>query len=356
MRWMLCGAAVLLVTISGLRPQASGFRPQASGPRPQASGVPGRLSETGLYVPGQPGVVAPENRPFAPQYPLWTDGAAKSRWVYLPPNSTIDVSDPQSWQVPVGTRFWKTFAFNGRNVETRMIWRATPTRWEFASYVWNAEGTDATLAPPEGVPGVADVSNGKRHSIPSASDCAACHGTSRPGPLGFTALQLSPDRDPNAIHGEPLRSDMITLKTLLDERRLSGVTGDVDLAPRIATTNPRTRAVLGYLLANCGSCHNGRGEIAALGPTLKVDELLHDGDAVASSLVAHPTKWQVPGRDEGSVLIDPVALDQSALLVRMRSRSPSSQMPPLGTVVRDTEAVGHISEWISRDLARQSHR
>jgi hypothetical protein len=276
--------------------------------------------------------------------------------VYLPPNSTIDASDPQAWELPVGTRLWKTFAFNGRNVETRMIWRASPAQWVFASYVWNAEGTDATLAPPEGVPGVADVSHGKRHSIPSASDCAACHGTSHPGPLGFTALQLSPDRDPNAIHGEPLRPDMITLKTLFDEGRVSGVASDTDLAPRIATTNPRTRAVLGYLLANCGSCHNGRGEIAALGPTLEVAALLRDGDAVASALVAHPTKWQVPGRDEGSVLIDPVAHDQSAILARMRSRSPSSQMPPLGTVVRDTAAVEQITHWIIRDLARQSHR
>ena len=351
MRWVLCGAVVLLVTAVAVA--SSGPEPEASGPGDRA---PERLSETGLYVPGQPGVVAPANRSFAPQYPLWTDGATKSRWVYLPAGSTIDAADPQAWDLPVGTRFWKTFAFNGRNVETRMIWRASRTRWVFATYVWNAEGTDALLAPPEGVPGVAEVAVGKRHSIPSASDCTACHGTTRPGPLGFTALQLSPDRDPNAIHAEPLRSDMITLQTLIDEQRLSGTSGDTDRAPRIATNNPRTRAILGYLLANCGSCHNGRGEIAAYGPTLRIDELLRDGDAVASALVAHPTKWQVPGRVEGSVLIDPTAPDQSAVLTRMRSRSPSSQMPPLGTVMRDAAAVQQITEWVSHDLARQSHR
>jgi mono/diheme cytochrome c family protein len=345
MRWVLCAAALLLVTVGVV---ASGAR------------APERLSETGLYVDGQPGVIAPANRPFSPQYPLWTDGATKSRWVYLPPGARIDAGDPDGWDIPVGTKFWKQFEFSGRKVETRMIWRASPTQWVFATYVWNPEGTEAVLAPEGGVQGVAEVGHGKRHSIPSRADCTTCHGTTRPGPLGFNALQLSPDRDPNAIHGEPLRPGMMTLRTLLDEQRLANAPSELrDRAPRIATSNPRTRAVLGYMLANCGSCHNGRGEIAALGPVLRYDDLLRDADATAMALLEHRTKWQVPGRDEGSRLIDPDAPEQSALLVRLRSRSPSSQMPPLGTVVRDAAAVEAVTAWISRDVplaARRSHR
>jgi hypothetical protein len=54
----------------------------------------------------------------------------------------------------------------------------------------------------------------------------------------------------------------------------------------------------------------------------------------------------VPGVAEGeSVLIDPARLEKSAMLVRMRSRSPLSQMPPLGTVLRDTEAVERLAAW-----------
>ena len=310
--------------------------------------TPEWLSETGLYEKGQVGVVAADVRPFSPQYPLWTDGASKSRWVYLPPGSTIGATR-DGWQVPIGTRFWKEFAFNGRKTETRMLWRASATRWVFATYQWDDSGTDARLAPETGVPNAMPVAPGKSHSIPSVTDCTACHGTQKPGPLGFNALQLSPDRDPNAIHGEPLADDMLTLTTLLNERR---IVGTADPAPRIRTANPRTRAVLGYLMANCGTCHNGRGEIAALGPTLKYDELLRDGDAVARSLVGQPTKWQVPGVSEGhSVVIDSSSIDRSALLTRMRSRSPSSQMPPLGTVLRDTQAVDRIAAWVGTDLA-----
>ena len=126
--------------------------------------------------------------------------------------------------------------------------------------------------------------------------------------------------------------------------------------PRIETKHPQTRAALGYLVANCSSCHNGRGEIAALGPTIRLDELLRDADAVASALVGQPTKWQVPTMPEGqSLLINPNALDKSAILVRMRSRSPLSQMPPLATVLRDEVAVRELTAWAT-SLVQQARR
>jgi len=53
-----------------------------------------------------------------------------------------------------------------------------------------------------------------------------------------------------------------------------------------------------------------------------------------------------------SVVVDPAAVEHSALLARMRSRRASSQMPPLGTVVRDQQAIDAIAEWIALDLAR----
>ena len=352
MRWVLCAAAILLVTAVVV---ASGDAPVSSTlEQPRA---PERLSETGLYVSDQVGTVAPENRPFSPQYPLWTDGAKKTRWVYLPDGARIDASDQYAWEVPVGTKFWKEFQFSGRKVETRMIWRASVRDWVFATYVWNEEGTDAVLAPTAGLRGVAQLAPGKRHDIPSATDCTACHGTTRPGPLGFNALQLSPDRDPNAIHAEPLEAGMVTLETLLVEQRVSHAPPDwATHAPRVETSNPRTRSVLGYLVANCGGCHNGRGEIAALGPVLRYEDLLRDADRVAASFVDQPTKWQLPGRIEGSVLVTTDSPDQSALLARLRSRSPSSQMPPLGTVLRDTEAVQAVTDWISRDLPAAAQR
>jgi cytochrome c553 len=319
---------------------------------------PARLSETGLWVSGRPGTVDTRNRPFAPQYPLWTDGAAKRRFVYLPEGATIEASSDHAWEFPVGTRFWKEFGFGGRKVETRMLWKATRERWVVAAYVWNDDQTDAVLAPEAGVPGVAEIAPGRRHSVPARTDCVACHG-SPARPLGFGALQLSGDRDPNAIHGEPSAPGMLTLPTLVADGLLSPDRSDlVRNPPRVRASSPRTRTALGYLAANCGSCHDGSAAITANLPPLGYADVAADGDAVAEALVARATRFQVAGVAEGaSVAVDPDAPDHSALVARMRSRRPSSQMPPLGTVVRDEEAIDAIVEWIRTDLApRRSAR
>lgn len=303
--------------------------------------LPLHLADTGAFDPA--------NRAFAPQYPLWSDGLGKQRRIYLPPGTTIDATDPYDWKYPVGTKFWKDFSLNGRKVETRLLWKASAAGWIGATYVWNEAGTDATLAPEDGVPGAVEVAPGKRHSIPSRNDCAACHGSKQLEPIGFNALQLSHDRDPNAIHAEPLRPDLLTLKTLANENLISGLSADMVVKPpRIVTSDPQTRTVLGYLAANCAMCHNGRGEIAALAPKIRLRDLVEDGDAVARTLISHPTRWQVPGAGDGeSVAVHPGEPARSAMLVRMRSRSPSSQMPPLGTVVRDQQAVDAVSAWIA---------
>ncbi|HEX7086164.1 MAG TPA: hypothetical protein VF198_07355 [Vicinamibacterales bacterium] len=315
--------------------------------------APERLVETGLYREGHPGEIHPANRPFSPQYPLWTDGAAKRRWIHLPPGTPIDAADPAAWEFPVGTRLWKEFSFGGRKVETRMLWRASDTRWVAVSYVWNADGTEATLAPEEGVPGAADLGNGKSHTIPARSDCAACHGSS-PRPLGFTALQLSDDRDPHALHAEPLTPGMLTLAALMREGLLTPArSGPASHPPRIRTASPRTRAALGYLLANCGSCHARPGLIAGVEPFFREEDLLRDGDAVARALVGRLTAWAAPQREGHTLLVDPSGPEASALVFRMRSRRPSSQMPPLGTVVRDQAAVDAIAEWIRTELPPQ---
>lgn len=319
--------------------------------------LPRLLSETGLYAKGRigEGEIDPRNRPFSPQYPLWTDGLHKRRWIQLPDGTAIDGRDEFAWRFPVGTKIWKEFALPGRPVETRLLWLASPAGWLYASYVWNADGTDAELAPEAGIRGVAEVAPGRRHSIPSRTDCVACHGDpATSSPLGFTALQLSTDRDPDAIHGEPLSPGMSTTRTLVEEGLLTGARADLVAAPpRIRTTDPLTRTVLGYLSANCGMCHNGEGEIAALGPVIRTADLVTDGDAAARSLRGQRTRWQVPGAAEGaSVLVHDGLPEQSAIYVRMRSRSPSSQMPPLGTTVRDQAAVDAIARWIAMAPAR----
>jgi mono/diheme cytochrome c family protein len=319
--------------------------PLVAAPGSNDPALPLHLAETGLFAAVGRVAVATQNRPFSPQYPLWTDGASKRRWIHLPPGTAIDASNPRQWEFPVGTRLWKEFSFAGRPVETRVLWKASQAGWLAGSYVWNTAGTGAVLAATDGVAGAAQIAQGKQHNIPSRSDCAACHGESR-RPLGFNPLQLSDDRDPGAIHGEPLGADLITLKTLFDEGLLTGADPALRRTPpRIAAGDPLTRAVLGYMAGNCAACHNGDGQIAAQLPSFAYPDVL-DGDAVVRQMIGQPSRWQAKGRAEGTLLIDPASPESSAVLLRMSSRRPSSQMPPLGTVLQDREAIETMRQWI----------
>src|SRR5688572_3569824 len=83
------------------------------GSGPAAVEPPRLLRDTGLYADFSSLTIDPGHIAFSPQYPLWTDGAAKRRWIALPPGTVIDASHPDAWTFPVGTRFWKEFAFAG---------------------------------------------------------------------------------------------------------------------------------------------------------------------------------------------------------------------------------------------------
>lgn len=315
----------------------------ASTPQP-----PPRLSETGLYAGRGTATVDARNLPFSPQYPLWTDGAVKARWIFIPDGASIDTSDPNRWTFPVGTKLWKEFSFGGRKVETRMVWKSGDDAWVFAAYRWNDEQSDALLAPEEGVPNVAEVAPGKFHSIPGRADCVACHRGGKGESLGFDTLQLSDDRDPLAPHAEPLKPGMVTLRTLVEEGRLiPDRSAWIEEPPRIEGSTPRERAALGYLSANCGACHNAHGPLARLGLFLAHEP----GEGTRRSTIDVAGSYAVPGVDaDRSRRIAPGAPERSAIVYRMASRRPMSQMPPLGTVVADLEALDLVRGWIGEDL------
>lgn len=307
--------------------------------------LPRLLSQTGLEGPGP--------RPYAPQYPLWSDGAGKARWVLLPPGAKIDTTNPDAWDFPVGTKFWKAFSFGGRKVETRLIWKAAPGQWVFGTYVWDADQRDATLAPEAGLPAFVEVAPGKRHAIPSVADCKACHQNGRVEILGFSALQLSTERDPLAPHAEPLAPGMVTLATLQDEGfvNLPGLVAD---PPRIRASTPKERAALGYLSANCGTCHKAEGYLAWSGLFLK-HTLQGPGEPGHASTVGIQGKWAIPGAKSGATRrVAPGDPALSSVAYRMGVRGSKLQMPPLATVLVDEQATELIRSWIKEDLKLES--
>jgi hypothetical protein len=336
---------LLLVLLAGTSPGDS-----PSIPAPAA-----HLAQTGLYSDMATKTIAPQNLAYSPQYPLWSDGAGKNRWIYLPPGQAIDAQRVDDWVFPVGTKLWKEFSF-GKRVETRHLEKVADGVWTYATYVWNEDESDAVLAPDRGLPNHYEIAPGVRHDIPGVNDCKACHeGHGRDVVLGFNALELSPDRDPNAPNAEPFVPGMINLKTLLDEGRLAHFPRRfVNPPPVIAARTPRERAALGYLWANCGGCHNSTDPLASVGMFLRTPLDAKPGTAQSElqTVIGHKSKFQIPGLPaDQSYRIFPGDPSKSAVVYRMGTRNPYRQMPPLGTKIVDRKALTLITLWIKEDLA-----
>jgi hypothetical protein len=324
----------------------------------RAGPLPERLSETGLFVEGSAIQVRPGVLQFSPQYPLWSDGATKQRWIKLPPGTFIDATRADAWTFPRGTRLWKEFSLGGRRVETRFIERLADGSWRYATYVWNEAGSDAVLAPPAGIP-LHPISGGRdgRYAVPSEPDCRACHEGAAVPVLGFSALQLSSDRDPLAPHAEAPHPGDIDLRTLVARGWLRNLPPTlVDKPPRIAAASPAERAALGYLHGNCGHCHSNANDSGASVPVNMV--LAQDVtdpeavDKVLRSLIGASSRFHLDGTQTAAKLVAPGAARLSVLPMRMRSRDPRVQMPPLGTVISDSVGLALIERWIDHDLQR----
>ena len=338
-------AAVVAVAIVMLTPAAGTGLSDPPWPPP-------RLRDTGLYADWPTRAVAAENLPFSPQYALWSDGAAKSRWMRLPKGTFIDASNPDVWRFPVGTRLWKEFRF-GRRVETRFM-QLTRRGWQFATYEWTADDSDAVLAPELGVRrSVVIREDGVRHAIPSRADCRACHEAGPVRVLGVSALQLSPDRDPNAPHAEAPPPGAVDLAALVARGLVRGLPASMlATPPRIAADTPTARAALGYLQANCGGCHNDAGELKSLVFSLNyaVGKPLRMQRAILTS-VGRPSRFKLTADADTVERVCAGQPDKSMVVARMSSRDPLVQMPPLGTRIVDAEAVQLIRRWIAEDLA-----
>jgi len=316
--------------------QTEAFKPDFGVDRPpRESALPQLLSRTGLYTDIGTKQTHPLMREFKPQFQLWSDGADKTRWAYIPECSTIDTSDMDDWSFPVGTRFFKEFAIDGRRIETRLIERigTGPRDFAYASYLWDDNEGEARRVDEAGL----EEARGSAHDIPSKSGCLRCHGTyalggGRPSrALGFSALQLSHE-------GRGL-----TLSELSDSGRLSQSPDRTFTVPGDAVT----QAALGVLHANCGNCHNDtedRVPQVDLSLWLETDATSVEETGAWQTAVDQPTA--IFKDQHVSARIAPGQPDISAVLYRMQQRGNNAQMPPLASHTVDETGIAAVREWI----------
>lgn len=303
------------------------------------------LSQTGLYADVASETLAEGVMPYAPQFQLWTDDAAKRRWVYLPPGTQIDNTNPDEWKFPIGTKLWKEFSRDGVRVETRLIEKLPEERaeegfegWLYATYVWNDDLTDA-VSTPMGL----ENARGTQHDVPDNEKCGQCHDMRREKPLGFSAVQLS--------HS----GEGVTLQSLSDAGWLKvPSTGDF-----VVPGDETKRELLGYLHANCGHCHRKRAPTNNRVSTMLLWLETPNLGSVEETPAYQALVNQQTQSSQGSIHLyriqggDP---DQSEVMRRMTERGGDAivaegeeievPMPPIGTEVVDEKAVEMVRNWI----------
>ena len=301
------------------------------------AGFESLLSQTGLFKDVQNRVLGDGVRPYQILYPLWSDGAEKARYIYLPEGEKIDTSDMDFWVFPVGTRAWKDFTVDGKLIETRMVHKAgpKPSDWVMIAYHWKSDGSDA-VALPSGL----ENADGTPHDIPAAIPdgaavgftCHDCHDNMKDRILGFNAIELS-----HALTG-------VTLTELIQEGRLTDPPEGLFTLPGDATA----RAVLGYFHGNCGDCHNPTSMVFP-GLPMQLFESTKTLGTVEDT-TAYRTTVHQPDPAASLARILPGDPEHSVVYQRMRLRGGGSQMPPIGTEIVDQNALNLVAKWI-RSLA-----
>ncbi len=313
------------------------------------------LSQTGCMSATEPTKLAATVIPYEVQSPLWSDGADKLRGLALPDGAKIHVddcaaepaacpkgtSDDGRWVFPVGTVMVKSFLFDDKLIETRLLVRTDADQWNGYSYQWNEAQTDATVNGPDRV----DVSfaTGRRTvdwRYPSRMDCKTCHTKEGGFTLGPTTRQMNRSvGGENQIDGlaarglfdAPVPTPYLAALATPYPSQAGSPTAD-------ATVEERARS---YLQANCAFCHRPDDYVFA-------NTDFRFGTPLADMHLCNvvPDKGEV-----GGVLdvfnVTPGNPGKSVLWLRMNTVEESARMPRIARSVIDQQAVELIGQWIT---------
>ena len=284
----------------------------------KATELPVNLSDTDLFTLDSKELARYRVVAFAPAYPLWADDAKKVRMVRVPMGQSIVFNkDTQTFTIPTNTRFYKTFLkqvvdvdgnVSFRKIETRLI-VSRPDKCDstgkncqpqalFGTYSWDPDETKATLvqdllrdeepfsdrvityitdeqkAAKVKDPEAAGVT--RHYAIPGSVRCTQCHmgSVSQSFILGFAPLQIRRlPKGQNGIIEDAAEDELNQFQRLIDYGIITGTTSEKDVvelkdSEQYPPRNDYELNAQGYMVGNCGHCHNPRGYPSILHPEL----------------------------------------------------------------------------------------
>lgn len=299
----------------------------------RADAMPPLLSDYGFFAD------APLQRPATGVVPyrlntaLWSDGAEKLRFVYVPKGAKASADGEGLLDLPIGSALIKTFAFteNGKRrlIETRLLLHRAEG-WVALPYLWNADQTEARLAI-AGARVSAVTPAGKKISyrVPNKNQCKECHGVDGAVvPIGPKARNLSRE----------------WLGGFVNAGHLDRVPESADTLPlwENRAAAPVAKAARAYLDVNCAHCHRPQASASNSGLDLRWEQ----SDPAALGVMKRPV---AAGRGAGQHLfaIVPGKPEESIMVHRMASTEPGVAMPELGKDSVDAEGVALVRRWIA---------
>ncbi|MDX2285916.1 MAG: NPCBM/NEW2 domain-containing protein [Bacteroidia bacterium] len=325
------------------------LKPKAPIPDPPAA-----LSDLGVFSDLETVTPIPGIIPYGVNTPLWSDRAAKYRWMALPQDGTPDSPGEQIafrsedyWRFPPGTVFIKHFELplderdpaSTRKLETRFF-VLTETGGYGLTYRWNAEGTDAYL-----LTGADTLTEAVRRSdgstfaqtwdFPSRQQCLSCHTAQAGFVLGVRTRQLNGDFD----YGGGAANQIETWSQLGLFTPAPGPAAQLPAsAPLDAALSTPEFRIRSYLDANCAFCHRPNGVEAAF--DARSLTALHSQRLISEPVISH-------GSPANSVVIAPGQPEESVLFLRDNSTD-ADAMPPVAKNLVDQPYVDLLHAWIGQ--------
>ena len=318
------------------------------------SNFPRKLSETGLFASLKDRQPAPGLIPYSVNSPLWSDGAAKERYIAVPDDLKVEFNaGGNGWVFPNRTVLVKTFLLEAvrgdvssrKPIETRLMTRQE-NEWVGYSYRWNDDLSDANLVSKEGLDQEFTIRDASTETgetkqtwhYPSRAECMVCHSRAANFVLGLSGIQMNKDHDYGNVVANQLRTlDHIGLFSNKLDKEPEVMDKLVNPSDDKAELEPRARA---YLQSNCATCHVQEG-----GGNARIS--LASGTSLEAMRIIGADPLHETSAMKGDKIVAPGDPEHSILLQRMSHRG-TGQMPPLATSVVDRDAVKLIADWIKQ--------
>jgi uncharacterized repeat protein (TIGR03806 family) len=292
---------------------------------------PSLLSLTGCVAADDPREPSPGLIAYEVNSPLFSDGAAKRRWLALPDATKIEIGSDGDFDLPVGTVLVKEFAIGAVPVETRLLVRHDDGEWAGYNFAWREDGSDAELLDATLTRNI----GGQDWIYPSRANCLECHTEAAGRSLGLELGQLNRAADfPLGRSNQLATFEHIGLFA-------NALPAMLPILPSPAEARGSTaEKARSYLHANCSHCHRPDG-VSEVTLDLRYDTPV--GDMRACDVTPSKGDFGLTG----AKLLKPGDASLSMLSFRLHTQISSVRMPPIGRTLSDTDGVAVLDAWIN---------